>query len=97
MKQGDMKTEKNEANDKDSISDLVRKCFSAYELKDRRIIEDLLSDDFTFTSPLDDFARRTLRERIDRAEYFKRYAQCLKLRQFWRRSGWYSWFVSGYD
>ena len=59
-----MKTEKNEATDKDSISDLVRKCFSAYELKDRRIIEDLLSDDFTFTSPIDD--------RIDRTEYFKR-------------------------
>jgi ketosteroid isomerase-like protein len=59
-----MKTEKNEATDKDSISGLVRKCFSAYELKDRQMIEDLLSDDFTFTSPLD--------ERIDRAEYFKR-------------------------
>ena len=35
-----------------SVSDLIRKCFSAYELKDRRIIEDLLSDDFTFTSLL---------------------------------------------
>ena len=31
-----------------------------------------MSDDFTFTSPLDDFARRTLRDRIDRTEYFKR-------------------------
>jgi ketosteroid isomerase-like protein len=59
-----MKTEKNEATDKYSVSDLVRKCFSAYELKDRQMIEDLLSDDFTFTSPLDD--------RINRIEYFKR-------------------------
>ena len=40
-----MKTEKSEVTDKYSVSDLVRKCFSAYELKDRRIIEDLLSDD----------------------------------------------------
>jgi ketosteroid isomerase-like protein len=63
---------KTEMTVKDNISDLVRKCFSAYELKDRQMIEDLLSDDFTFTSPLDDFARRTLRKRIDRAEYFKR-------------------------
>jgi ketosteroid isomerase-like protein len=55
---------KTEMTVKDNISDLVRKCFSAYELKDRQMIEDLLSDDFTFTSPLDD--------RIDRAEYFKR-------------------------
>jgi ketosteroid isomerase-like protein len=55
---------KTEMTVKDSISDLVRKCFSAYELKDRQMIEDLLSEDFTFTSPLDD--------RIDRTEYFKK-------------------------
>jgi ketosteroid isomerase-like protein len=67
-----MITETSKVTDEITISDLIRKCFSAYELKDRRIIEDLLSDDFTFTSPLDDFARRTLRERIDRTEYFKR-------------------------
>jgi ketosteroid isomerase-like protein len=59
-----MITETSKVTDGITISDLVRKCFSAYELKDRRIIEDLLSDDFTFTSPLDD--------RIDRTEYFKR-------------------------
>jgi hypothetical protein len=35
-----------------SVSDLIRKCLSAYELKDRRTIENLLSDDFTFTSLL---------------------------------------------
>ncbi len=38
--------------DRTSVLDLVRKCFSAYELKDRRIIEDLLSNDFTFTNLL---------------------------------------------
>ena len=59
-----MTTENSKAIDEISVSDLVHKCFSAYELKDRRIIDDLLSDDFTFTSPLDD--------RIDRTEYFKR-------------------------
>jgi ketosteroid isomerase-like protein len=59
-----MTTEDSKVTDEISVSDLVRKCFSAYELKDRQIIEDLLSDDFTFTSPLDD--------RIDQTEYFKR-------------------------
>ena len=59
-----MTTENSKVIDDISVSDLVRKCFSAYELKDRRIIEDLLSDDFTFTSPLDN--------RINRTEYFKR-------------------------
>ncbi|PZO36165.1 MAG: hypothetical protein DCF19_22325 [Pseudanabaena frigida] len=59
-----MTTENGKANDRISVSDLARRCFSAYELKDRQMIEDLLSDDFTFTSPLDD--------RIDRTEYFKR-------------------------
>jgi ketosteroid isomerase-like protein len=48
----------------DSPSDLIRKCFAAYESKDRKAIEELLSADFTFTSPLDDH--------IDRATYFKR-------------------------
>lgn len=59
-----MTTKNCQVTDRISVSDLVRKCFSAYELQDRRIIEDLLSDDFTFTSPLD--------ERINRAEYFQR-------------------------
>ena len=59
-----MTTENSKVIDEISVSDLVRKCFSAYELKDRRIIEDLLSDDFTFTSPIDN--------RINRTEYFKR-------------------------
>ncbi len=47
-----------------TISDLVRKCFAAYESKDRGAIEALLSDDFTFSSPLDDG--------ISKEMYFKR-------------------------
>lgn len=46
------------------ISDLVRQCFAAYESKDRGAIEALLSDDFTFSSPLDD--------NISRERYFER-------------------------
>lgn len=45
-------------------SDLIRKYFFAYETKDRKAIESLLSDDFVFTSPYD--------YRIDRDTYFKR-------------------------
>ena len=56
-------------------SDLVRKYYSAYESKDRKALEDLLSDDFTFSSPLDD--------RIDRAVYFKRcWPNSAKVRAF---------------
>jgi hypothetical protein len=47
-----------------SNSDLIRKYFSAYENKDRKAIESLLSSDFVFTSPYD--------FRIDRNAYFKR-------------------------
>lgn len=47
-----------------SVSDLVRKYFSTYQSKDRKALEGLLSDDFTFTSPLDD--------RIGKATYFER-------------------------
>lgn len=42
-----------------SVSDLVRKCFAAYESKDQKAIEELLSDDFTFSSPLDDHIDKT--------------------------------------
>jgi ketosteroid isomerase-like protein len=45
-----------------NIADIVRRYYRAYETKDRSVVEALLSDDFTFTSPLD--------ERIDRATYF---------------------------
>ena len=47
-----------------NIAGIIRKCFHAYEIKDRSILEDLLSDDFVFSSPYDDF--------INREEYFKR-------------------------
>jgi ketosteroid isomerase-like protein len=47
-----MNNENSKVIDLISVSDLVRQCFSACKLKDRRIIEDLLSDDFTFTSLL---------------------------------------------
>ncbi len=45
-------------------ADLVRECYAAYETKDRKALENLLSADFTFTSPVDDH--------INRARYFER-------------------------
>jgi ketosteroid isomerase-like protein len=47
-----------------SRSELIRSYFAAYQANDREIIEAVLSDDFTFTSPYDDA--------IDRATYFVR-------------------------
>jgi ketosteroid isomerase-like protein len=47
-----------------SIATLVRRYFSAYETKDRQVLEDMLDERFTFSSPLDD--------RISRAAYFAR-------------------------
>ena len=47
-----------------TAANLIRKYYSAYETKDRGAIEELLNDDFTFTSPLD--------YRIDRPVYFER-------------------------
>lgn len=46
------------------ISDLIRQYFAAYESKDQKAIEALLSDDFSFSSPLDD--------NISREKYFER-------------------------
>ena len=43
---------------------LVRDSYGAYASRDRRVIEDLLTDDFTFYSPAD--------VGIDRAKYFER-------------------------
>lgn len=45
-------------------AELVRKYFYAFESKDRQTVEELLADDFTFTSLLDDH--------ISRAKYFER-------------------------
>ncbi|SFU70654.1 Ketosteroid isomerase-related protein [Polaromonas sp. YR568] len=46
------------------IASLVRRYFSAYETKDRLVLEGMLHESFAFSSPLDD--------RIDRAAYFAR-------------------------
>jgi ketosteroid isomerase-like protein len=43
---------------------LARECYAAYESGDRRVVEELLSDDFVFYSPYD--------VGIDRARYFER-------------------------
>ena len=43
---------------------LIAAYFAAYEKKDRTALENLLADDFTFSSPVDD--------RIDRDRYFER-------------------------
>jgi ketosteroid isomerase-like protein len=50
---------------KKSTSDIVRKCFSAWETGDRPALENLLAEDFTFTSPNDD-------DHINKAQYFKK-------------------------
>jgi len=42
----------------------VRDCYAAYESGDRRVLEEVLSDDFTFFSPAD--------VGIDRARYLER-------------------------
>jgi len=47
-----------------TVSDLIQKYYAAYEQKDRKAIEPLLTDDFSFSSPHDDH--------IDRASYFSR-------------------------
>lgn len=46
------------------IAMLVKKIFLAYETKNREQAENLLTSNFTFTSPLDDH--------IDRETYFKK-------------------------
>ena len=45
-------------------TEIVRACFRAYEEKDRQAIEELIADDFHFTSPNDN--------RIDRGTYFEK-------------------------
>lgn len=51
-------------NENSNIAELIRKCFQAYESKTREVIEEILSDDFVFSSPYDNF--------INKEEYFKR-------------------------
>lgn len=45
-------------------TDIVRQCYRAYQTQDRALIESVLADDFTFSSPRDDH--------IDRTTYFAR-------------------------
>ena len=45
-------------------AEIARQCYHAYETGDRALLERLLADDFTFSSPRDDH--------IDRATYFAR-------------------------
>ena len=46
------------------LTNVVRAYFGAYETENREVVESLLADNFTFTSPNDD--------NIDRATYFER-------------------------
>ncbi|WP_315834524.1 nuclear transport factor 2 family protein [Bradyrhizobium prioriisuperbiae] len=45
-------------------ADIIRSLFTAYKNRTRNVVEDLLTDDFTFTSPYDDA--------IDKTAYFER-------------------------
>lgn len=47
-----------------AAAELIQKCFTAYESGDRPLLESLLSNDFTFSSAVDDH--------LDRSEYFER-------------------------
>jgi ketosteroid isomerase-like protein len=47
-----------------SLTRLVENYYNAYETKDRKVVEDLLSEDFIFTSPEDDH--------IDTKEFFEK-------------------------
>jgi ketosteroid isomerase-like protein len=47
-----------------AVEGVVRECFRAYVDKDRGLLENLVAEDFTFTSPWDDH--------IDRKTYFDR-------------------------
>jgi len=63
-------------------TDVARACFEAYVKKDRKAIEQLLAEDFTFTSPMDNrLSRQTYLEHcwpnseiIDRFEYLRMFA-----------------------
>jgi len=59
-----MAAESKQAIEPMTASEIVNRYFSAYETQDRPVVEDLLTDDFTFTSPNDDH--------IDKAVYFER-------------------------
>ena len=59
-----------------SVPDLIQKYYSAYEQKDGNLIELLLTDDFSFSSPDDDH--------IDKTSYFSRcWPNCEQIRAFY--------------
>ena len=60
----DMSPAKSHNRPNDNVSNLARRYFGAYENKDRRFVEDLLSEGFTLSSPLD--------AHIDKETYFER-------------------------
>jgi ketosteroid isomerase-like protein len=47
-----------------NVPDLVRRCYDVFQARDRKAMEDLLSDDFTFSSPDD--------PELDKAGFFER-------------------------
>jgi ketosteroid isomerase-like protein len=47
-----------------NVPDLVRSCYDVFQARDRQAMENLLSDDFTFSSPHD--------PHLDKAGYFER-------------------------
>lgn len=47
-----------------SKAEIIRSLFETYKKRDREVLEALLADDFTFTSPYDDA--------IDKSTYFER-------------------------
>lgn len=50
--------------ERSDVASIARQCFAAYEHDDRALLDSLLAEDFTFTSPRDDH--------LDRATYFER-------------------------
>jgi ketosteroid isomerase-like protein len=53
-------------------AEIIRRLFDAFKTKNRGVADELLSDDFTFTSPYDD--------RIDKATYFERWPNSDRIR-----------------
>ena len=62
--EGSRRSSKGDFMNKPSVADTVRGFFLAFQKKDRQRAEELMAEDFTFSSPRDD--------RIGKAEYFAR-------------------------
>ncbi|MBO0992732.1 nuclear transport factor 2 family protein [Bacillus sp. SD088] len=57
------------------LSNLVQKYFKAYETKEREMVEELLSPEFMFSSPVD--------EKISRETYFEKcWPSCIDIREY---------------